>query len=304
MAAEPVYYISPHADDIAFSCAGSIALDVAAGHPVTLITAFLSGADAAIRRGEDEAAAKALGCTYLCLDLPDAPDRPEIPSGLGVFMPLGPRHLGIINEVVTRLLWHIPVGTAAQVRAPLGIGGHIDHRVVFEAARALAYHCGPDLKLTYYEDQPYGLTRYSLGRRLQALHPGSAATAERAAFPVEVAAYRESVLAWPLSRRWIPGKRQLLCHLIARRAVQAEVGYRRPGFPPVLRPWVRRIDAPEVLAVRRQAIAAYGSQWPLFAGSLDALLAQLEAYGRQYGDGQQLCERLWHDDGVYGQKTR
>ena len=61
---------------------GQTVLDVAAGRSVTLITAFLSGADAAQRRREDEAAAAILGCSYKCLELPDSPERPEIRSAL------------------------------------------------------------------------------------------------------------------------------------------------------------------------------------------------------------------------------
>lgn len=300
MAPAPIYYLSPHADDVAFSCAGSVALDVAAGHPVTVITAFLSGADAALRRKEDEAAAAALGCTYNCLELPDAPDRPEIRGALGVFMPLGPQHLGIINEVVTRLLWHVTGAEQLHIRAPLAVGGHIDHRLVHEAARALAYHLGRSAQLTYYEDQPYSLTRYSLGRRIQALRPRPPVEVERAAPPVEQAAYRASVAAWPLAQRWLPGLRQLNCHLIARRAVSADAELQRPGFPPLLRAWLRPLDAPAVLERRRQAIAAHQSQWPLFAPSLESFVEQLDAYGLRYGDGVQPCERLWHDDGVHG----
>jgi LmbE family N-acetylglucosaminyl deacetylase len=302
MELEPIYYLSPHADDVAFSCAGSVALDVAAGRAVTLITAFLSGAAADVRRSEDEAAAKLLGCEYKCLDLPDAPQRPEVRGSLDVFMSFGPQHLGITNEVVSRLLWHIKA--PAEVRAPLGVGGHVDHRIVHEAARALAYHLGRGIKLSFYEDLPYALAPYALGRRLSALTKADARImrllgAERAELSEEIAASRSFFLTWPMMKKSLPGLRQLGGHLMARRSVQADLSIAPPGFAPRLQPVLRPLTA-QALAARRQAIAAYASQWPEFAASLDELSEKFERYGRRYERGDVVCERLFTDDGVHG----
>lgn len=301
MAGEPLYCISPHADDGAFSCAGSLALAVLSGRPVTLITAFLSGSAASARRAEDERAAALLGCGYKCLDLPDAPDRPEVRGSLDIFMPFGPQHLGITNEVVSRLLWHI--APPAAVYAPLGVGGHIDHRIVHEASRALAYHLGRGLQLAFYEDQPYSLVPYALGRRLDGLglatFGGRPAGTERATLSMEVAAYRKSLLAWPMNRRHLPGLRHLACHLIGRRAVQADLSGQRPGFPPRLRP-VGTTLFEAAAELRRQAVCAYASQVPQFADSAASLLQALDAHGRRYSEAGTPCERLWFDDGVCG----
>jgi LmbE family N-acetylglucosaminyl deacetylase len=300
----PIYYLSPHADDVAFSCAGSVALDRLSGRKVTLITAFLSGAEAATRRQEDEKAALTLGCAYHCLDLPDATDRPEVRGSLDVFMPFGPPHLGITNEVWSRLLRHIT--PPAEVVAPLGVGGHIDHHIVHEAARALAYHLGRGLQLSFYEDQPYSLIPFSIGRRLDGLEAMQGAVlaptraAERADFSAEVDAYTSAMLTWPMCRKFLPGLRRLGCYIAARRAVQADKPGRRPGFAPRLQSVVRPIDPDAVLAQRRQAIAAYASQWPLFSDSLQSLWQLLEAYARRLGESGAVCERLWRDDGAFG----
>lgn len=292
--AERIYYLSPHPDDVALSCAGSVLADVAAGASVTLVSVFVSGEAAATRRAEDEEAARALGCKYLSLDLFEAPDRPEIRGSLGLFMPYGPAHLGITSEVVARLRWHISAG--ARLVAPLAIGGHIDHRIVHEAARALAFDLG--LSLAYFEDLPYSLSGFSLARRLAALEttvpklPGT----ERSSLSVEVSAYRDYLRGLPLLRGYPPGLRYLASHVAARAAVRADGQAHRPGPRPDLSVELRTVAASD--PARLAALRAYASQWPLFAGSPEALLARLVDYGRALGpalpDGQ-TYERRWHD---------
>jgi LmbE family N-acetylglucosaminyl deacetylase len=305
MSEAPIFYLSPHADDVAFSCAGSVISDVAAGREVTLITAFISGRRAEQRRAEDEKAAAILGCDYKFLELPDAPERPEIRGALDIFMPFGPRHLGITNEVMTRLLWHVK--PPAEVRAPLAVGGHIDHRIVHEAARALVYQLGPAVTLSYYEDLPYCLLPYALGRRLDALEaqdhllkkrpPGC----ERAASAVELGACRAALRGWPLAQRWLPGLRQLFCHLVASRMLAADGRGHRPGFAPRLTPMLRALPA-EARARRQQAIAAYASQWPDFAASAVEFAERIDAYAGRLGAANVAHERLWLDEGVYGSR--
>jgi LmbE family N-acetylglucosaminyl deacetylase len=245
-----------------------------------------------------------LGCSYHCLELPDSKDRPEVRGALDTFMPFGPPHLGITNEVVSRLL-SIVVPPAAVV-APLGVGGHIDHRIVHEAARSLAYHLGRGVTLFFYEDQPYSLVPFSLTRRLDSLDAVSSAVPalfgepRRASFAAEVSAYTSSLLTWPMCQRYFPGLRRFSCHIASRRAVQADKSGRRPGFPPRLQPVLCPIDSTVVQSQRRQAIAAYASQWPLFAGSADSLSQAIVAYGQRVSGSAQVSERLWRDDGVFG----
>lgn len=305
MSEAPIYYLSPHADDVAFSCAGSVFLDVAAGRKVTLITAFISGRLTDQRRAEDEKAAAIFGCDYKFLELPDAPQRPEIRGSLDIFMPFGQQHLGITNEVMERLLWHVKA--PAEVRAPIAAGGHIDHRIVHEAARALAYQLGPLVKLSYYEDLPYCLLPHALGRRLDALDAQGSVDkrpvgCERAAPAVELAACRAAFRSWPLAQRWLPGLRQLFTHLVTSRMIAADGRGHRPGFPPRLVPSLRVLPA-QVKTLRRQAIAAYPSQWPDFATSADEFAAHIAAYAERLGSADAPCERLWIDGGVYGRRS-
>ena len=316
--APSIFYLAPHADDVVLSCAGHVAAEVAQGRAVTLITVFLSGRTAEQRRAEDERAAAALGCRYLCLSLFDAADRPEVRGRLGVFTAFGPPHLGITSEVVARLRWHIQA--PAELCAPLAVGGHIDHRIVHEAARALAYELR--LPLAYYEDQPYSLAAYALGRRLAALEtelgaelPGTG----RAAPGRARRAYSDFFRELPLLQSLPPGVRRLGGYLLGRAALRADRGGQRPGPPPRLRPQLREISAQR--PARLAAIAAYASQWPQFAASPEALEERLYRYGQALqagaapagrGDGSAdrappavttdapaSYERLWRDHGIW-----
>lgn len=298
-----VYYLAPHADDVVLSCAGHLRGDVAAGRRVTLVTVFLSGHAADTRRAEDERAAALLGCQYLSLDLFDAADRPEVSGRLGVFSAFGPAHLGITSEVVARLLWHIT--GPAEFYAPLAVGGHIDHRIVHEAARALAYQ--QQLAIAYYEDQPYSLAAYSLGRRLAALEaaplcavPGT----ERAAPASELRAVRDLYRSLPLLQSLLPGVRFLGGHLMARAVLAADRTGQRPGVRPELQAQLREVSAYRPL--RTAALAAYASQWPQFASSPQALEARLHRYGQGLGprptesaaaaaSATASYERVWQD---------
>lgn len=268
----------------------------------SLITVFLSGPQTEQRRGEDRLAAQRLGCSYRCLELPDAPDRPEVHDGLDRFMPYGPPHLGIANEIVHRLLPRLT--TPATLYAPLAVGAHIDHRIVHEAARALAYQVGPTLRLVFYEDLPYALADYAVARRLAALGHAGPPALSRGSPSAEVAAYRRWLLSMPLLAERLPGLRTLMAHRIGQVAVRSDLQPQqdRPGFAPRLRPTLCRI--PDASAAWSAAIAPYTSQWPQFAGSAAALAERFARYGQavaaQHGQTGQVVQRLWIDAGAYG----
>lgn len=282
---QPILYLSPHPDDVVFSCGGSLALDCASG-PVTLVTAFTRPAQAAARLAEDRSAAELLGCRHVNLDLPAALDRPEVRGALDVYAPLGPQHLGVISELVARLrplLVEQPL-----LYAPLGVGGHSDHRLCFVAARALAESLGLTLRL--YEDQPFSQAPYAVARRLALLRARAVASD-----PAPPAAATDAV-GQAAQQRFLsslPGllPAGLLRSLRARRLARAQWHHDRPstlaGAPPVLQARTRAVDA--VAGVHMEAIAAYASQWPRFAASPQALYADLV----RHGGSATLVERCW-----------
>ncbi len=165
-------FVSPHLDDVAFSCGGLAAVLADAGWHTVMVTVFTrsvvpahgfalacqldKGLDAtvdymALRRAEDREAARLLdfaGCRHL--DLPEAPHRgydsaPALFAGLHEDDGIGP-------EVATQLRTLEQALRPALVLAPQGLGNHADHlqvrAAVLDAVRA------PTL---WYRDTPYAI---------------------------------------------------------------------------------------------------------------------------------------------------
>jgi len=168
--------LSPHLDDAALSCGGAIARWVREGGQATVVTLFAGdepgsprskleqdlarwwglppGSVVAERRDEDLAATAALGATPLHGPFREAPYRRDGASGEPLFATLAslfaacaPEEPGLACELAAFLA---ALPAAEAVWAPLGVGGHVDHRRVRTAAEA-AY--GP--RLAYYEEYPY-----------------------------------------------------------------------------------------------------------------------------------------------------
>lgn len=177
--------LSPHLDDAVLSCGGWIHRQTATGHRVLVVTLFtgdlatgdladekgkplvrskamkkvlksmdLPVAEAmARRRREDEDACSRLGAERVHADLPEALVRADgegaaIYPKLGqLFGPIDPRDGAVVDRVVD-VLRGLP--TADEVIAPLAVGGHVDHRVVRQAAEQVF-----GSELWFYEDFPY-----------------------------------------------------------------------------------------------------------------------------------------------------
>ncbi|HVU02801.1 MAG TPA: PIG-L family deacetylase [Polyangiaceae bacterium] len=164
-------YLSPHLDDAVFSCGGTILRQRARGERVLVITVCAGvpaedalppplladglravGATAADfvrhRRKEDRIAMEMLGVEWEWRDEADAPFRLAAHYGTlaGLLGPVAPD-----DPLVPRcreLARSIAPG--AMLHAPLAVGGHVDHRIVCEAALAARR------PISLYEDFPYG----------------------------------------------------------------------------------------------------------------------------------------------------
>ena len=174
MTARSALFISPHLDDVAFSCGGLAHLLARCGWATTLCTVFTqSVADPrgfalacqldkglsgdvdylALRRAEDARAAERLQFRYVeWLGLPEAPhrgyDSPEALFGPYAEHDDASRALAELFE--KRLDWY------DVVFAPQALGRHVDHRRV---AEAVASRAGSGLggALGWYRDVPYAL---------------------------------------------------------------------------------------------------------------------------------------------------
>lgn len=158
--------VSPHLDDAVLSCAGAIREHVRRGDQVIVATVFTQGHDHAQRRAEDLRAVASLGAIALHLGLLDAPDR------LGCAR----THRALVEEAVVveaDVAWVQGVLDAAirrvkpsHVWGPLGVGGHIDHRVVHAALSGHASGTGGTPGAVLYEDRPYAFLAGAVRRRL------------------------------------------------------------------------------------------------------------------------------------------
>ena len=169
--------LSPHADDVVASCGGIIAQLVAAGVGVTIHTIFCSpvpppyspGAvelhklwgdpqDAVrLRRAEDEAAAARLGVQLCHGNFAEAIYRrdpqgdwlyPEVERIFGV---RHPHDEALVSELAHEIEMSFDLSNT-RIYVPLGIGSHVDHRLVFEAGNSYR-KAGHDV--IFYEDFPY-----------------------------------------------------------------------------------------------------------------------------------------------------
>ena len=200
-------FLSPHFDDIALSCGGMAARLAKVGARCIGLTVFAapsregdalspfaqeqhlmweSGVGQGIaginevRREEERQALKLLGLHPVWLDFQDAPYRRGI-AGEHLYNSnedlfgrvaqeerdiLVPRIAGEIRRVASE------AGARGRVRvfAPLGLGNHVDHQLVFWAAR----HLGPRYGVLFYEDFPYAAKGGALVARLRSLGVPSA----------------------------------------------------------------------------------------------------------------------------------
>lgn len=167
-------FLSPHLDDIAFSCGGQIWDLTNSGHHVEIWTIsagdppdeFLSpfalslhhnwglGLDAVkIRRVEDQKACEIIGAVPRYFPHLDCIYR-KTPTGefyysseADIFGGLDPREIDRIDELSSQLMEELPA--EATVVAPLGIGNHVDHELTRKAANRLG------IPLLFYADYPY-----------------------------------------------------------------------------------------------------------------------------------------------------
>lgn len=182
--ADPVrwLYLSPHLDDVALSCGGQIARARRTHSPVDVLTIFAGdepgrsegtasplvdqiyqlwqlqpGEVMSTRRAEDLAACRVLAAEATHWELQEAihrlhPERREAlyPTLERLFGAVAPQEEFLVARLAERLAdWARTLGST-RIVAPLGVGGHVDHRIVRAAAeRAFG------ASLYYYEEFPY-----------------------------------------------------------------------------------------------------------------------------------------------------
>ncbi|MBS2032386.1 MAG: PIG-L family deacetylase [Deltaproteobacteria bacterium] len=163
-----VVYLSPHLDDVALSCSARIRSERGAGDRVRVLSFFTRGdAGYAERKAEDARALKLLDVEGEHAELPDAPFRSPRYDRLSRLCLTRDAALedAAFPDVERALEVVLQREQPDRVVAPLGVGGHVDHRLVHLAARRRV----PAAKLELYEDRPYALVAGAVHWRLREL---------------------------------------------------------------------------------------------------------------------------------------
>lgn len=180
-------FLSPHYDDIALSCGGTVALLARGGARPEIEVVFGAEPDRSQplspfanelhrrwgldanrvireRRQEEAKAANLLGATSTSLSWSDAIYRgTSYQDDEQLRGPIAAVEANLPTQVASELAGQPDSQATIRFYAPLGVGQHIDHQICFAAALALAA-AGWDV--WFYEDIPYALTANALDERL------------------------------------------------------------------------------------------------------------------------------------------
>jgi LmbE family N-acetylglucosaminyl deacetylase len=188
-------FLSPHFDDVVYSCGGTLGVQISSGIRPVVITVFggvppqnlrpspfavqanrgmgldLSrGMDVAVelRRKEDAAALDYIGADYLWLDYLDAVYRGNPPYYTSDSQLMGGEidHGDLwIDQQLAQTLIELSDRLPDTVwYAPLGIGEHVDHQIISSAIDRLIQRGS---KVYLYEDFPYITKKGALEKRLR-----------------------------------------------------------------------------------------------------------------------------------------
>lgn len=165
-------FLSPHLDDVAFSCGGLAALLHDRGWVTIMVTVFTRSIHPAtgfalacqldkglgpevdymaLRRAEDAEAARILGLEARSLDFPEAPHR-GYESAPALFGPVLESDR-MVQDLIPAFSVLRDALQPALVLAPQGLGDHVDHQIVIQVVQAVF----SPLTLAFYRDTPYAI---------------------------------------------------------------------------------------------------------------------------------------------------
>lgn len=280
-------YVSPHVDDAVLSCTARILWERERGLKVLVLGLFEDTAS------EAPGAFARLGVDYVPAGLPPAVHRrPSESTFRALAFGAHPEDESWLLRTARLLNDLVPWVRPRHVYAPLGVGGHIDHRLVHEAA-VQAYADKPGRNVFFYEERPEavvpGAVRLRLGLLGARLPPGAAQAAETAG----LARYLLRFHLAPALRGDLQGwaDRIRSTRAAAREWREASAWNPQRAFGPRLQPIVHESGADSVATVR----AVLGDLTPPMGARqrwADRLAAPLFAYARRLGTTG-YAERYW-----------
>ena len=170
-------YLSPHFDDVVFSCGASIVHRVKHGERIVVVTVCAalppneispfakslherwSGLGEFNRVEEDRRAIKHLGADYVHLNYPDCIYRRSLEgewlyvSEESLWGDLSLSDVDRVEELAQLIQHSAPLKPNAEIWSPFAIGDHVDHQWVKLAASALGKMAKNPIR--YYADYPY-----------------------------------------------------------------------------------------------------------------------------------------------------
>jgi LmbE family N-acetylglucosaminyl deacetylase len=279
-------YVAPHALDLALSCPGRLLHESRQGLKLLIITLFGPGLDGPFSPAEaaEEQAARALktlGVSHCAVKMPEARRRSALYSSYAGL--LEARDVG--DEAwagqTAELLTEVGHRTKAkQVYVPLAVGGHIDHQLAHEAARAAFPAEGRNVFL--YEDRPEALVAGAVRIRLAQMGarlPPAADVAE----PARALSYLMRYHLAPVFRGEVTGwEDRIRGARTAARHWRAGRGWNpQRAWGPRLQPVVYPTDSADLTGVA-DLVASLGA----------GLVGLAQRYAARLGDGTH-AERYW-----------
>lgn len=293
-----VVLVSPHLDDVALSCPGALYRHRESRQSVLTVVPFShagTGADTemsrdyATRRDEERRAAIQGGYDVLWGRFLDAPFR-DPPARTFNDIVWGEGDDELLRRVSRWLQDLISTVAPRLLLAPLGIGRHIDHRIVFSAIQCLSDEefraTEQKLEIWHYEDRPYALVRHAAYLRL-----------------LELGIYRDVSFEqfWSSFVETPYVKRHLTCAKERRhcRRRYVELHRAKGGHEETQNPrkaTSRLIKAPDCDSIW-SVMAEHESQIEAFVGSIKSFRRSCRRYTRGIDPDAPYLERQWR---LYG----
>ncbi len=306
-------FFSPHLDDAALSCGGTIALQRSRGAHVLVVSAFTGEPDPSRRlnealvpfsdmpqrREEDLKAMERLQADHLWLGYEEAIHRHRRYQSM----------IGLTSRVLDEdrplqgALWADLVGVcdaakAATLYFPLAVGNHVDHQILFDLG-VRAEEAGR--RVRYYEDAPYAFIHGLLQIRLKAI--GAVIQADLLPRDLRGGSIlqglrhtRHDILRVHMIRTHLGPvqKALLLSYVLYRVLIDVHLSPLRPGRVSRRCLVPRVLDVTEHLPAKLGATQAYRSQVATLFGDVEAFRDAVQAYSAAVLGKEGRCvERYW-----------